>query len=130
MTERDLLLAYKAAKQERDIAKDALKAAQEKYDGAETKLIEHLEGTGAASTAKYDGIGYAQLCKPRVYASCVKENEERLKTYLRDKGRADLIKETISPQTLSAFVAELIDNGQALPTDIVSYYLKQNVRMY
>ena len=36
----------------------------------ESRLIELLESNSAISTAKYEGLGYAQIQKPRLYASC------------------------------------------------------------
>jgi hypothetical protein len=129
MKERDLLVVYKAARQELDATKEQLKEVQARYDEAETKMVEHLTAIGADATAKYDGIGYAKLQKPRVYASCLKENEDRLKAYLREKGREDLVREVVNAQSLSGYVGELIEAGKPLP-DMVTYFLKQAVRLY
>lgn len=129
MNERELLIVLKTARQELDATKEQLKEVQARYDAAETAVIEHLTGISADATAKYEGIGYAKMMKPRVYASCTKDNEPKLKEYLREKGREDLIRETIAAQSLSGFVGELMQAGKP-PPDCVDYYLKTSVRIY
>ena len=128
-TERDLVAQFRRAKEKRDNLKDDLKAAQAEYDMTESRLIELLESNSAISTAKYEGLGYAQIQKPRLYASCKEENMERLFDFLREKAREDLIKTTVMPQTLSSFVKECIETGIEIP-DYVSYYLKPSIRLY
>ena len=128
-TERDLVVQFRRAKEKRDGIKDDLKDAQAEYDMTESRLIELLESNSAISTAKYEGLGYAQIQKPRLYASCKEENMERLFDFLREKAREDLIKTTVMPQTLSSFVKECIETGIEIP-DYVSYYLKPSIRLY
>jgi len=128
-TERDLFAQFRRAKEKRDNLKDDLKDAQAEYDMTESRLIELLESNSAISTAKYEGLGYAQIQKPRLYASCKEENMERLFDFLREKAREDLIKTTVMPQTLSSFVKECIETGIEIP-DYVSYYLKPSIRLY
>ena len=60
-TERDLVLRFKLARERRDQLKDDLKSAQEELDQTEFRLIEFLESHSAVSTAKYEGLGYAQI---------------------------------------------------------------------
>lgn len=129
MTERELLLSLKAARELKDKYEALLKAAKEDYDAAEQAIIEHLEGIGADSTASFDGIGYASLAKPRVFASCLKENEDALKEWLKEKKREDLIKEQVHAGSLSAFVAELIESGHKIP-EFINYYLKTKVTLH
>ena len=129
MNERELLIEFKTAKQRRDDIKEALKDAQACLDKAELEVVEHLTAINAESTAKYDGIGRAQVSKPRVFASVLVENKEALKTYLREKGREDLIREDVSAPSLSAYVGELVEQGKPIP-EIISYYLKVGVRLY
>lgn len=129
MNERELLVEYRAKKEALDALKEKTKEAQKEYDTVEGKMVEHLTELGADSTASYDGIGYAKLMKPRVYASCLKENEEALKAYLIEKGREDLIREAVSAPALSGYVGELVEAGKPVP-ELISYYLKQGVRVY
>ena len=128
-SERDLLVEYKLAREHRDDIKSALADAQAVYDKAETAMVEFLIAKEANETATYDGVGYAKMMKPRVYASCVEANKPALWAHLEKVGRKDLIKETISPAALSSYVSEVIDAGKA-PPECVSYYLKQTVKMY
>ena len=127
LTERDLVSQFKKADKEVDEIDLILKAAQEKRDKAESALIELLEANSAVATARYDGIGYARIMKPRLYASCNKENEEKLFTYLEEKGREDMIKSKVSG--LDKFVSELIEQGQAVP-EFIGYFLKTTVRIF
>lgn len=128
-TERDLVLRFKRAKERRDDLKDCLQNAQEEYEQAESRLIEFLEAHSAVSTARYEGLGYAQMQKPRLYASCRQEHIDRLLSFLREQKREDLIKTTVMPQSLSSFTSECIEQGIELP-EFVTYYLKPSIRLY
>jgi hypothetical protein len=128
-TERDLVLQFKCAKEKREALKEELKQAQEEYEKTEFAVIEYLESNSAISTAKYEGLGYAQIQKPRLYASCKEENIQELFDFLKDHGREDLIKTTVLPQSLSSFTSECIENGSEIP-ECISYYLKPSLRLY
>lgn len=129
MTERELLIALKTARQQLTDVKLALKDCQAVYDKAEMELIDHLTSQQSEGTARYDGIGYALMAKPRIFASCLVENKDKLKEYLRDKGREDLLREDVPAATLSAYVGELVENGKPIP-EIISYYLKTSLKIY
>ena len=128
-TERDLIIRFKHAKGRRDDLKECLQSAQEEYEKTEARLIEFLEAHSAVSTATYEGLGYAQMQKPRLYASCRQENMDRLLAFLNEQKREDLIKTTVMPQSLSSFTSECIEQGVELP-DCISYYLKPVFRLY
>ena len=127
--ERDLLNRFKCAKQRRDQVKEALKKAQEEFEQEESQLIEFLEANGAISTAKYEGVGYAQIQKPRLYASCRQEDMDTLFDFLKTQDREDLIKTTVMSQTLSSFTKECIEEGVEIP-EFINYYLKPTIRLY
>ena len=127
--EKDLVIQFKNAKEKRDALKDELKQAQEEYEKTEFVLIEFLESISAISTAKYEGIGYVQIQKPRLYASCREENIKALFDFLKEQGREDLIKTTVLPQSLSSFTSECIESGLEIP-ECITYYLKPSVRLY
>jgi len=129
MSERDLVIQFKSAKEKRDALKEALKQAQEEFDKTEFAVIEFLEANSAVSTAKYEGLGYVQIQKPRLYASCKEDNLPGLFDFLKKQGREDLIKTTVLPQTLSSFTSECIESGVEVP-ECISYYLKPSVRLY
>ena len=126
-TERDLVVELKACREKADKLDAELKAAKELRDKAEAALIELLEANTAESTAKYDGIGKFTLLKPRLYASVTEENRDTLLSFLKKIKRADLIKTTVMPQTLSTFVKERIDNGEQVP-EFIGNYLKSSLR--
>jgi hypothetical protein len=109
--------------------KEALKQAQEEFEQEESRLIEFLEANSAISTAKYEGIGYAQIQKPRLYASCRQEDMDRLFDFLKEQDREDLIKTTVMPQSLSSFTKERIEEGLEVP-EFINYYLKPSIRLY
>lgn len=127
--ERNLLVNVRDAKKTLDELKEKLKEAQKAYDKAEAEIVEFLTDKGADATAKFDGLGYAKLATPRIFASCLAENKEKLKDYLRKQKRADLIKEDVPAPSLSGYVGELVESGKPVP-EFIGYYLKQSVRVY
>ena len=128
VSERDLVIKFRHAKYERDKMKEALKLAEDEYAKTESALIELLESNSAEASAKYDGLGYVRIMKPRLYANCKNEDQGRLFEYLRECDRTDLIKTAVPAQSLSSFVSECIDNGKQIP-EYVSYYLKTSLRL-
>lgn len=129
LCEKELVARFKEAKERRDHQKKGLEQSQKDYEEAESRLIEYLESNSAVATATYEGLGYAQLQKPRLYASCRQEDMDKLFDYLKTQDRADLIKTVVMPQTLSSFISECVESGNAVP-EFVSYYLKPSLRLY
>ncbi len=129
MTELVLVEQFRDAKRRKEQAEEALRAASMEADKAERELIEMLEAKGATTTAKYQGIGFVTLTKPRVFASYPKENQGALFAFLKERGREDLIKEAVAPQSLSGFVKELLEGGEPVP-ECITYYLKAGARFY
>ena len=127
--ERSLIIAYRDAKQKRDELFDALQKATAEEERIEKQLIELLESKDAKSTAKYLGVGYVSLMKPRLYANYLKENEEVVFEFIKNEGRDDLIRPTINKQSLSGFIGECVEGGKEVP-QFISYYLKPSVRIY
>jgi len=127
MTERELVLEYRTAKDEVDELEDKLKIAKDKFDKAQTALVEELETKGASQTAKYDGLGRITILKPLVGARSL--NEEALFEYLRGIGRDDLMKLTVHHRTLSAFVKERLESGEEIPEGIIEYWFKNSTRL-
>lgn len=129
INERDLVLKLRDAKARKEEAELTLEAANKECAAAEAALIESLTARNAEATARYDGVGYCGLVKPRLYASFRKEFEPQVFEYLKTQGREDLIKATVNAQSLSGFVGEMLSGGKALP-EFITYYLKQSVRFY
>lgn len=68
-----------------------------------------------------------------IYVSDVASRREELYSTLRNNGYGSLIKETVHPQTLKAFVKELMtENGDEVPewlNGLVTVYEEQEARM-
>jgi hypothetical protein len=129
ITELDLVKKFRDAKLAKDAAEAAMEQAQAEYDATESELIELLEAKGATKTAEYDGVGHVTLLKPQLYASVKKENTPLLLTFLREIGRAEMIKEAVNSKTLSSFVADRVKQGEGVP-EFIGYYLKSSARFY
>lgn len=126
--EKELVFSYRLAKHKVAELEEALKAAKASEMSLEHEIIEHLEEIGADATAEYEGVT-VKLQKPRLFASYLKENEERVFEFAKKEGREDLIKPTIHPSSLSSWVKERIESGLNVP-EFLSYYLKPIVRIY
>ena len=126
-TERDLVIELKQAREKLDGLKEATKAAQAEVNKTENALIEALRACDATSTAKYEGVGSFTRLKPRVYASYLKDRESEVFDFLMSQGREDLIKPSVHPQSLSAFVAEKLEAGTPLP-EWITYYSAEGLR--
>jgi len=129
VTEKQLLWEYIQAKGVRDSFKSQYDNAKAGCEVKERELIEYLESSGATATKRYKDLGYAQIPKPRLYASCRQENMDKLFAFLKAQGREDLIKTTVMPQSLSSFASECVSEGVEMP-DVVNYYFKSSIRLY
>jgi hypothetical protein len=128
-TERDLLVKFREACIKEDEAERTFDAAKKERQDAEDALIESLQARNADATARYEGLGYARLSKPKLYASFKKEFEPQVFDFLKAEGRSDLIKETVHPSSLSGFVGEKVMAGDAMPP-FITYYMKMSARIY
>ncbi len=128
-TERDLVVQFRDARAKLDLAKEQEALASAEFTKTETALLEHLEATQATATASYEGVGYVKLNKPRLYASVTQEHLPLVLEHLKAEGREDLIKTAVNAQTLSAYIAERLEQGRDIP-DGVSYFLKAQLRIY
>ncbi len=127
--ERTLLIELREARKRRDELEEALSDAKRDYNEKEASLIEAIQAKQAEATAKYEGLGFARIAKPRLYASYKKENEEKIFALVTEDGRDDLIKPSIHPSSLSGYVSERIGSGKSIPEEI-SYYFKTSIRLY
>ena len=126
MTERELVLEYSKAKEEVEELEDKLKLAKDRFDKAQSQLVEELQIKGASQTAKYDGVGRITILKPLIGARSI--NEDALFDYLKQIGRDDLMKISVHHKTLSSFVKEMLDGGQEIP-DFIEYWFKPSTRL-
>ena len=127
--ERSLIIAYRDAKAKCEEFAEQLDRATRDRDAIERQIIELLEAKDAKTTARYEGVGYVGIQKPRLYASYTKEHEEEIFNFLKDKGREDLVRPTVNKQSLSSFISDALEHGEEIPS-FISYYLKPSVRIY
>ena len=138
MNEKEILENYVHAKRRHSEIEEAEKSAKAVLEQAESLLVQSLIDREAKATAKYDGLGFASLAKPKVYANYAKENEDKVFKFVEDQGEKEIIKLSIHPQTLNGFVGRLIEVGASIPLlpvgdqqlPLIAYYLKQGVRFY
>ena len=126
--ERELLFRFKTARDAVHLCDDALKSAREEERLAEAALIEDLEARRSSATGKYDGV-WAQINKPRLYASAPQDVLPQVLEWLRTHDHASAIKETVHPSTLSQIVGEQLQNGGEVPPG-VTHYFKPQVAIY
>lgn len=127
--EKELVKSLKeTVKQQKEI-KEQLDNIKEKRYAIEKTLIEHLQNIGAEATAKYDGIGWAKLRRPKLRAYYLKDDAEEVFSYLRQNGYDELIKENIHHATLSTFIKSLIEEGKEIPS-IFKYNIIDEVSVY
>lgn len=129
INELDLLVRVKESRLKLKAAEEVEKLAQDEVDKAEADLIGFMTDKGIKSTAKYDGIGFASLEKPELFARCNKPEQEKLFAYLKDIGREDLIRPSVHHKSLSGYVGELLDGGQSIP-EFIQYGFKQTLKIY
>jgi len=129
LTEYDLVVQFRDARERLNQLKEAAAEAQKEFDETEQKLIERLQDENKESTARYEKLGYVGVTKPSVYASFSPENRDVLFKFLRSRNRSDLIQKTVNSRSLSAFIKELLEKRRKIPP-CVNYYLKQSARFY
>lgn len=127
--EMDLVFKYRDAKELLESKQLQLDDAKKMVENIETELIDLLQAEGKERTAKYEGVGFISLMSPKVYASCLKEKEEELFSYLRSEGREDMIRPTVNARTLSSYTKELMEEGKNVP-ECISYFMKPSIRLY
>jgi len=127
--ERDLLIRFKSARDAVGLCDDALKAARAEERDAEQTLLDYLDAKQQSATGRYDGVGWASVQKPRLFASILVEKLPIVLVWLRQQGYESAIKETVHASSLSQIVGEQLQNGGEVPEGI-SYYLKPQVKLY
>jgi len=128
-SELSLLQRVKDTREAYKTADEARKRAGEELDSAEAKLVEFMQDKDIKSTAKYEGIGFASLDKPELFARVNVPEQPQLFSLLNGMGRSDLIKQTVHHKSLSGFVKELLEQGQSIP-EFIQYGFKQTLKIY
>lgn len=128
MTEKDLVAEFRRQKEQVETLTTQLEEAKRELKETESVLLNILQADGRDRSSRYENIGSVTVVKPRVFASCLKENEPMLFDYLVKVGRDDLVKTTVNTNSLSAFVKDLLENGNE-PPEFISYYLQSKLQM-
>lgn len=98
-----------------------VKEAGSEYAAAETNMIEYLMRMAKQGTRQYVGIGQVTIDGKNIHASITEENKELAFKEIEEMGRGEIIKRTVHPSTLEAFVSELQDTGVPVPKHISVY---------
>ncbi len=128
LDELALIRQIQAAREKAKEMKELASLAADEVDKAEGRLIEFMTDRGIKSTARYEGIGFASLEKPELFARCNKPDMDRLFEFIKSIGREDLIKPSVHHSTLSSFVGEMLEKGDIIP-EFIQYGFKQTLRI-
>lgn len=113
--EKLLFLIYAYADKKKDDTKSAATDAQKAFDVAKARMIDYLVANDKGATARYEGIGYIGLTSPEFRAYTLKEDEDKLFDFLKEKGYGAIIKPTVHHKTLANSIQELRVAGETLP---------------
>lgn len=126
--ERDLLIRFKSARETVGSLDEQLKAARAEEREAEQAVIDYLEAKQATATAKFEGLGWAQINAPRLFANATVETWPAVIAWLKAHGHEAAVRETVHLSTLSQIVGEALREGVEVPG--TTHYFKPNVRLY
>jgi hypothetical protein len=126
-TEKDLVVSIFELRRKKSSINEQLTAVNKEHDALEEELVDMLVEEGKDRTSSYELIGGFTIVKPRPYATITEENKLEAFSFLRAKKRGDLIKEAVSPGSLSTYIKELLEEGKEVP-ECISYYLKTSLQ--
>ena len=121
----DIFKAAERLQQLRDMKAEfdsQLKQVNEKIEEVNQELVNLMIEEEIQNFVK---SGKMFCLSTRVYASAKAEAKQELFSTLKEKGYGDIVIETVHPQTLSAFVKELMEEGDELPE-----WLKTKVNIF
>ena len=127
--EKKLVERFKAAREEFQLLQTEAEEAKKELIQVESELMELLDDQGKKSSAKFEGLGHVTCVEPQVYASFIEGMAPLALVKIEELGRADMIKRTVHPGTLSTFVKELLAKNVPLP-DGITYYEKRYLKFY
>jgi len=130
MTEQELVLKFKEAKQNLDAANLAADEAQKEFDYVEFQTLEYLDDFNKKNTGKITGIGHVTAFKPRLSSVYYpKELEGELFDWLKENELEPLIKQTVNNRSLTSAITEKIQSGELIP-EYIGLRLKETARFY
>jgi hypothetical protein len=129
-TEHELVAAYRAAVERKKAAAAETKAAASAFGQAEEELLKFLIDNTKQQTERFADVGYVEIVGNEVRARINEEDVELAFEEIRAMGRADLIKASIHPATLSTFVRECLDDPKKSPLPAhVKYFLQPKLSL-
>jgi hypothetical protein len=99
-----------------------LKRLKNVFDNAERTLFDMMVNQ-QVDQFKRQGYSFSPTIKKR--ASILSEHKEQAMEWLRNSDYADIVKETVHPQTLTSLVKEWSENG--ITDDIAPFYEMLNI---
>lgn len=107
---------------------DELKEVNAAIDQCEQALAEEMI---SQEVQNFNLDGRTFYLSTQVYASPKADRKYELYQWLKDNGYGDMVQETVHSRTLSAFVKELLDEGELPPelAEMVNVYEKTVVGM-
>ena len=108
-------------------AEDALKEINERIAQTEEQLVEQMV---AEEMQNFTRNGKQFILTSRTYASAKSGMMPDICDWRKDNDLGDMVKESIHPQTLQAWVKEQIEEAGALPKDLselVNVYEKSGI---
>jgi hypothetical protein len=103
---------------------------QNRYDFLRRTIIPKLMEDKDITSARFSSIGRGIRIQDEFFVSSREEQREQLYQWLVDHGEADLIKPTVAPSTLKAFVSRAMKEGKEYPSDHVNVTITPTARFY
>ncbi len=108
-----------------DLAKEA-KEAKQAYDKMRLETLPEAMAAAGIVTDTANGSytlpgGEKVILTNRFYASVKKPDQDGFMDWLREEGHDEIIKESVHPQTLTAFCREQVEAGHPLPPEVSTY---------
>jgi len=105
-------------------------ALQNRYDFLRRVIIPKLMEDKDITSAKFSSIGRGIRIQDEFFVSSNEDSREALHQWLVDHGESGLIKETVAPSTLKAFVSRAMKEGREYPADFIKVSIVPTARFY
>ena len=103
---------------------------QNRYDFLRRAIIPKLMEDKDITSAKFSSIGRGIRIQDEFFVSSREEQREALHQWLVDHGESGLIKPTVAPSTLKAFVSRAMKDGKEYPAECVNVSIVPTARFY
>lgn len=103
---------------------------QNRYDFLRRTIIPRLMEDKDITSAKFGNINRGVRIQDEFFVSAREDQREALHQWLSDHGEDGLIKPTVAPATLKAFVSRAMKEGRAYPADHINVTIIPTARFY